>query len=193
MNQVVSDIVKMLEKYSKEKLDESIIQTAVDMATYISCKKGDIIINCHDMYYIISGLVRSYYSTQDGNEVTGLFFPENSFFMSECLFNSTNGIYNYEALEDCRMLKINSAKLKSLIMSDNSLCRVYIRFLEEGINYKISRESSLLTQSASERYINFKKAYPQLENRVNQYHIATYLGITPESLSRIRKNLRKEN
>jgi CRP-like cAMP-binding protein len=43
-----------------------------------------------------------------------------------------------------------------------------------------------------ERYVNFKRDYPDIENRVNQYHVASYLGIAPESLSRIRRSLREE-
>lgn len=196
MNEIIPDIIKMLKEYSGENVSPLIIQGAVDMAKNISFKKGEIIMNSYNVvnnvYYIISGLVRSYYFDHDGNDITGFFCCENQFIMSESLFSKSSSIYNYEALEDCHMLCINAGQLKQLVLSDTVLCRVYISFLEAGISYKMSRESSLLTQSASERYLSFKRAYPDLENRVNQYHIASYLGITPESLSRIRRSLREE-
>lgn len=112
--------------------------------------------------------------------------------MSENLFKCSCSVHIYEALENCKMLRFNAHELRSFILAEDSLSRLYIRALEESLSYKISRENSLLVHSATERYTEFKKLYPTLEGRVNQYHIASYLGVTPESLSRIRRNLREE-
>lgn len=59
------------------------------------------------------------------------------------------------------------------------------------MRYKIYRESGFLIENATERYIHFKKLYPEICKTVKQHYIATYLGITPESLSRIRKALKE--
>ena len=69
------------------------------------------------------------------------------------------------------------------------LCQV----LEQSMNKKILRENSLISKSATERYLDLKNEYPGIEKRVNQTHIASYLGITPVSLSRIRRVIREEN
>jgi len=60
--------------------------------------------------------------------------------------------------------------------------------VERELDYKTRREILLLTKSAEERYLEFRVMYPGLENYISQYHIASYLGITPVSLSRIRNS-----
>jgi len=65
-------------------------------------------------------------------------------------------------------------------------------YLEKTIVYKMHRENAFLIKSATERYLDFKREFPLLEKRVNQSYIASYLGITPVSLSRIRRTIREE-
>ena len=79
-----------------------------------------------------------------------------------------------------------------MIMSSESLKKIWIELLENGLRYKIYRENGFLLENAAERYLHFRKLYPELCSRVPQKHIATYLGITPESLSRIRKVMKEE-
>ena len=69
---------------------------------------------------------------------------------------------------------------------------MYISLLENALRYKLYRENGFLVESASERYIHFRKQYPQICSEVAQHHLATYLGIAPESLSRIRKALKEK-
>ena len=64
--------------------------------------------------------------------------------------------------------------------------------LESGLRYKVYREGSFLVQNDTERYLEFRKRYPDLSGSIPQRYIATYLGITPESLSRIRSSLRED-
>jgi CRP-like cAMP-binding protein len=64
--------------------------------------------------------------------------------------------------------------------------------VENELARKTQHEIFLLKKSAEERYMMFHKMYPHLENRISQYHIASYLGITPVSLSRLRKSLTKK-
>ncbi|MGN0610522.1 MAG: hypothetical protein ACI4JI_01950 [Ruminiclostridium sp.] len=82
--------------------------------------------------------------------------------------------------------------MKKLIYENDDLKKAYIYLLENALRYKIYRENGFLVENATERYVHFKKLYPQICGKVAQRHIATYLGIAPESLSRIRKAM-KEN
>lgn len=82
---------------------------------------------------------------------------------------------------------------KSIIASDSEVSKAYIWLLENSLAYKIHRENSFLIKSATERYVDFKRENPDLERRVNQKYIASYLGITPVSLSRIRRALKVFN
>ena len=64
--------------------------------------------------------------------------------------------------------------------------------LENALRYKIYRENGFLVENATQRYIHFKKLYPMICESVKQHYVATYLGIAPESLSRIKKALKEE-
>lgn len=98
-----------------------------------------------------------------------------------------------EALEDCILLRCPVVDFKNIIASDSEANKAYIWLLENSLAYKIRRENSFLIKSAAERYIDFKRENPALEKRVNQKYIASYLGITPVSLSRIRRALKELN
>lgn len=69
---------------------------------------------------------------------------------------------------------------------------IYIKKLEETIIYKMNRENGFQTKSETERYLEFKRSYYEIENRVNQSCIASYLGVSPVSLSRIRRTIKEE-
>ena len=84
----------------------------------------------------------------------------------------------------------NTADMRKMIMENVSFKDIWIHLLESGMRYKIYRENGFLVENATERYIHFKKLYPEISERVPQRHIATYLGITPESLSRIRSAMK---
>ena len=86
---------------------------------------------------------------------------------------------------------MKTEKLKELIQENEKFKDIYIAALESGIRYKIRRENKFLVNNATERYLQFEKEYPELIDRVKQSYISTYLGITPESLSRIRKGLKE--
>ena len=82
--------------------------------------------------------------------------------------------------------------MKDLILGDEHLKTVWIGILEEALRYKIYRENGFLVENATERYLAFRKRSPELASRIPQRYIATYLGIKPESLSRIRSALKEE-
>ena len=99
---------------------------------------------------------------------------------------------NWEAVSDATVMLFEVKDMKALIYSDEQLKDAWIQALESGMRYKIYRENGFLVENATERYIAFRKRYPELSGRVPLRHIATYLGITPESLSRIRSAMKDE-
>ena len=82
--------------------------------------------------------------------------------------------------------------MKKIIYENNQLKDVYIMLLENALRYKIYRENEFLVGNATGRYIHFKKLYPMICETVKQHYVANYLGIAPESLSRIKKALKEE-
>ncbi|SDN92224.1 Crp/Fnr family transcriptional regulator [Acetanaerobacterium elongatum] len=159
-------------------------------------KRGDIPVHIGDtpkeLYFIASGLLRSYYIDLNGNDVTRFFLAEHTFCCSEVLLGKPLNCC-FEALEECVLLGFPADAVNALVHQDKACMNAYIRALESSLQYKIERESSFLLKSATERYIDFQHLYPKLEERVNQAHIASYLGITPVSLSRIRRTIKEEN
>lgn len=78
-------------------------------------------------------------------------------------------------------------------MAESSCWRdVTRKYVEDLFIEKEQRERELFSLDVTTRYLNFKKRYPDVEGRVSQYHIASYLGITPQALSRIRKRLHEK-
>lgn len=143
------------------------------------------------IYYICKGLCRSYYIDQKGNDVTRFFIEAGDWCLTEIQILDEPSELCVETLEDCEFLAFKIADLA--VLQDSEFMKdAYIQALMNNIRYKIRRESMFLMCSATERYQDFLKRYPGLEQRITQNQLASYLGITPTSLSRIRRALRQD-
>ncbi|WP_026449997.1 Crp/Fnr family transcriptional regulator [Aequorivita capsosiphonis] len=161
-------------------------------------KKGAILLDkgapCKHSFFVEKGLLRSYMLADDGKEHIIQFAPENWFIVdrSSVYFNDSSDSY-IEAIEDTEVVLIDEeffcqAKEISSVFNkfNDKLLHNHIRQMQKRINL-------LLGASAETRYLSFIKMYPDLLLRVPQWMIASYLGITPESLSRVRKELATKN
>ncbi|MBQ3692977.1 MAG: Crp/Fnr family transcriptional regulator [Clostridia bacterium] len=196
MNIDIKEINNVFKKYlGKTASEESILKVA-NGGILKTFKKGELILGIGErmttVYYILNGLARSYYIDNDGNDITKAFLCENSFCVIESFFTNEPSCQSFEAIENMTVLEYDADVLKSVIFALPELKELYIKMLEETIVYKMRRESSFQLESATERYLNFKKMMPNIENRVKQSYIASYLGITPVSLSRIKRALRED-
>jgi len=140
------------------------------------------------VYLILQGMARSYYIDEKGNDITKLFMRENEFLIGEALFMEES-LEVFEAVEALKCLRFEVKAFKAILLSDPELERSYIAILEQTIRYKMRREYAFQCMDATERYLEFQRVYPGIEERLQQNLIASYLGITKESLSRIRKKL----
>lgn len=177
--------------------EEEVIEEILKIAKRVYFKKNQIILNIgqkqEDVYIILKGLARSFYLDLLGNDITKMFMREEDFCIGESLFEEADSIQGFEALENVEALKINAKELKNIILSDKRLMQVYMRYLEQNLIYKMKRESSFQIMSATDRYLEFHKNYRDIESRANSGYIASYLGITKESLSRIKRTIKLEN
>jgi CRP-like cAMP-binding protein len=141
--------------------------------------------------FVISGLLRLYYVDTDGNEFTKSFCTENSFVAaySALLLKQPSRMF-IQALENTSLLVADYSTYRSLSESQLSLQQLNCKIAESLFIKKERREATLLLDDAKTRYLNFLEEYPGLETRLKQYHIASYLGITPVSLSRVRAQLK---
>lgn len=149
---------------------------------------------CKHTFFVESGLLRQYAMDSKGKEHTISFAPENWFVSDResVLFNEASSYY-IQALEDSKVVLIDeefitllSDKVPAFIKFNNKLLHNHIRNLQNRI-------IMLLGASAEERYLQFIEMYPDILLRVPQTMVASYLGITPESLSRVRKELVRKN
>lgn len=138
----------------------------------------------------LKGLFRYYYPCENGNEYTKGFFPENTFISSYSAMIQNRGSYfTIEALEKSTALVLDYLDWKRLFNEHPSWGSFIIALLEMGYMTKESRERELLLFDAETRYRLFLERFPGLDRRVKQHYIASYLGITPVALSRVRKKM----
>lgn len=149
---------------------------------------------CRYIYFVERGLLKMYSIDKNGKEHIIQFAPE-SWLISDrsSLYFNEKSIYYIEAVEDSEVLLLHPDFINKLIGEfPNSLEKSDI-LLQKHIKSLQDRINSLLGETAEERYMKFIKMYPDLLMRVPQWMIASYLGITPESLSRVRKELARKN
>ncbi|MFD1629315.1 Crp/Fnr family transcriptional regulator [Pseudopedobacter beijingensis] len=148
---------------------------------------GDI---CKSSFFTAKGILRSYTIDSSGKEHIIQFAPENwlSSDRSSAFFNEPSLLY-IDAVEDSEVVFIEHAFFEELSKSSSNFSTFNTISLHHHIKQIQNRVNLLLGATAEERYLDFIKLYPQLTMRVPQWMIASYLGITPESLSRIRKEL----
>jgi CRP-like cAMP-binding protein len=145
--------------------------------------------NCRNIYFINKGCIRYYYLV-DGEEKTAQFFFENAWYTDYESFLSGDPSENFvDALEDTELLcleKSNLEKLYSTFPKFERFGRIVAENAYLGIRY---RTKTLTNLTAEERYLKLIEERPKVFDRVPQYYIASYLNITPQSLSRIRKKI----
>lgn len=161
----------------------------------ITLKKGEYFLMAGDVPqyigFVISGLLRLFYIDSDGVEINKHFCVENTLAISYSAFLQREASKFYiQALEDAKLLAIDYETYTDLLESHICWQIVARKLAQMLFILKEKRESEFLLNDAQQRYLQFLEDYPNLESRLSQYHIASYLGITPESLSRIRSGLK---
>lgn len=148
---------------------------------------------CDKMYFVVKGCLRLYYE-KDDTEINCFFFHENLFctaFGSFMMRRPSNQIM--ETLEDTLMLAISFDELQQLYIDVPEMNALVRKILEERYTNAHDIISSYVLESPEQRYEGFKEKYPVLVNRIAEQHIASYLGITPKSLSRLKKRIYTKN
>ena len=177
-------------------VSEEIRGEVVSLASFRVAAKGSLLSSAGEdtaeTALVLSGIARCYYIDDNGSDMTRGFAPEGYMCMDEGFFGYTERICFWETLEETTLMFCRTADIKALINEYAELKDIWITLLENAMRYKIYRENSFLTENSAERYLHFKKMFPKLSGRVPQKHIATYLGIAPESLSRIRSAMKEE-
>lgn len=137
--------------------------------------------------YVKSGLLM-YYKIVDGDEIPADFATEHTWVTYLKSFSSgTASDMSIKALEDTHLLTLSNVRMGELFAAQPKLLAVKSFYTERSFIRNAAHAANLATLDAKQRYYKFMAEYPELINRVPQYHIAAYLGIKPQSLSRLRK------
>jgi CRP-like cAMP-binding protein len=157
-------------------------------------KKGDYFIRegdaSQEIAIVKNGIFCAYYIEKTGVEVIKYFYPEESVLVSyyAYLTGHKSGYY-MQALEDSEIYVMKLKDFKQMVEGNYKLLYLCKKLLDEILIMKEEHATSFTRLNSIERYQQFLERYPGLEKRVKQYQIASYLGITPVSLSRIRRKL----
>ncbi|MEO0637395.1 MAG: Crp/Fnr family transcriptional regulator [Pseudomonadota bacterium] len=169
-----------------------------DGVRHLNIKKGDHLLRAGDVadevFFVHRGLLRYYFNdpADDGNERTGQFFDDGIVVTdAESFLTGTAADQNFEALEPTSVVILPRSLLYASYSRDHALERFGRLMLEEALVGSQRRASRLLTLQPEQRYKTFVQSRPEVAKRVPQYLIASYLGLTPESLSRIRRRIAK--
>lgn len=150
--------------------------------TYL-VERGQI---CKKVFFIEKGVSRAYY-LQKGKEVTSFFAKEGQFVTANnSLLTGQSSDYNIQLIEDSQVISINYEKLQ-IYINDYPKLQHLVRLITHELFLRVDeRIKKILFLTPEERYLNFLKDFPNLSLRVPLGHIASYIGISQETLSRVR-------
>ena len=191
---IIEQLAALAETYKLD-LDNNTLEQIVMLSAFRIIEKGTLLRSIGDSTdtaaLVLDGMARCYYIDGDGNDITRGFSVKGTLCMDDGMFGYTESLTEWETLTDTTLMFFNVGEIKQLINENDALKNTYIQLLENALKYKIYRENGFLVENASERYIHFRKMFPEICQTVKQQYIATYLGIAPESLSRIKKSLKE--
>ena len=143
-----------------------------------------------EVAFLSEGIIRICYYNRGGDEITKYFLDENTFVVDVNSYTLQMPTGEYaQAVTDCELMVISRDAMQQLSMTIIGWDAIISKITAKGLADKVNRISPMMAQNATERYLNFMSKFPTLINRIPQIYLASFLGITPTSLSRIRKQI----
>jgi len=187
-----TEVIKFLNKYKNlSKAEEDIIVQQTDIAEYSAkdyfLESGK---RSNEIGFIKSGIFRYYFFNSKGEEITAHFMKENEFVGNvTSFFEYSLSAGSIEAITDCEIIRFSRNNWKTCQEKVEGWDTIIQMIINETLVKKTNFQRSLINESATDSYLKFLNYYPQIAQRVPLQYIASYLGITPFSLSRIRKSI----
>ena len=189
MNEKVKNIIDSIYPVSEKSFRE-----IESLLVFESHSKGDIFIKRNKRnereYFVLSGICKSYLNNPDGDEITISFFLKNMI-LTPFQIRTTKSIsnLNFKALTDMELASVDAREFEKLMVDNIEIRNFANSVLQNELISKVEKEIGLASLTAKERLIEFRKKFRLLENLIPHPDIASYLGITNISLSRLRKEL----
>ncbi|CCH56066.1 putative transcriptional regulator, Crp/Fnr family [Fibrisoma limi BUZ 3] len=145
---------------------------------------------CRFENFVVKGTLRAFAIDPKGQEHNVLFALEDWWISDfQSLLTEQPATLYVEAIEEAHLLQIEKKDIEQLFINVPKFERFFLVKLQKAFIAFQNRIFSTISQTAEERYLDFRQRYPLIEQRVPQYMLASYLGITPEFLSKIRREL----
>ena len=186
---MIKEITDSIYSLSTNSLSE--IEALVTMEEY---KKGETFIhkNKRDSkeYFLTEGVCKSYLFSPEGEEITISFFNAKSVLSPYTTRTRDEiSVLNFQALTDIRLATIDARAFEKMMIDNLEIRNFANTVLRNELSQKVDKEIGLASLSAKERLLKFREQFPMLENLIPHTDIASYLGITNISLSRLRSDL----
>lgn len=147
-------------------------------------QEGDV---CQYLNFVLSGCLRMYKDDENNNPHILLFATEGSWINDlDSYYEEKKSLLNIDVLENAELLQISRADIVKLYLSAPKFDRIFRILTEKNLVLLQNRLLENISLSAEDRYYNFLSNYPDLINRIPQVHIASYLGVSAEFISRLR-------
>ncbi|NMH88158.1 Crp/Fnr family transcriptional regulator [Flavivirga algicola] len=177
-------------------VSEETFEKLVRISTFKKLEKGFNIAKSGEVpskiYMLVSGMVRAYLSSETGKEFNKNFFMPFSFVGSlTALIKNRPSKLTYETLTACKVYEVSFEEITRLCKEDIHISNLYSKVLEHVFIKYEERQLEFISMDATERYLRLRKRISGIDDLIPQYHIASYLSITPVQLSRIRKKIDK--
>lgn len=191
----VDQLIEFFESYIP--LDIEVKEDIKNIAQVRNVKRKQLLHNANDVCqhynFVVSGLFKMYKVHKNGIEQNLEFVSENSWVMDiQSLHGKTPSEFYIEAIEPSVIIQIEKANIYKLFAKSQKIERIFRVIIENKYMQLENRVLQHISINAEERYEKFLENYPKISNRIPNTQIASYLGITPEFLSKIRNSLSKK-
>lgn len=178
-----------LDKMEREDLSKRVIERNIKRRQFI-LQENDI---CKHYTFVVEGCFKKFHIDNKGIEHNLQFIAENDWIMEiDSFYSEKPSRFYIEAIEPSIILQISKPDLLHLFLHNPKFNRTFRVIIENRFVELENRVLQTISSTAEERYLTFLKQYPQLSNRLPNTQIASYLGITPEFLSKIRNKISKK-
>ena len=195
MKQIKQDYSDLI--YRRFPLDDENFEELMMAISFREIAPGTILLSegevATKLFFVVRGCLRTYFIKEDGKDITAQFFVEDQIVASfESATTGTPSRAYIEAIEDSIVGSIPLKALELILSKSTVMREEFSRFLMKRLVYYMERCSSYILDNPERRYLNLLEDSPELVARLPKQYIASYLGITPVSLSRIRSRLKKK-
>ncbi len=178
-------------------LDDKNFEELLDAVSFLKVPSGTVLLSegeiATKLFIVIDGCLRTYFIKEDGKEITFQFFIENQMVASfQSATTGTPAREYIEAIEDSVIGSIPMKALERIISKCDSMRNGFNKFLMKRLVYYMNRCSSYILDNPERRYLKLVEENPDLVARLPKQYIASFLGVTPVSLSRIRSRVKNK-